>query len=365
MNRERHYFPGNNTPVGFFSYYDNILDQKEACKIWYLKGGPGTGKSTIMKKIGYKMLTEGHDVDFLHCSSDSDSIDGIVLRKNGLAIVDATPPHGIDPVNPGAVECIINLGEYWNEEGIRADRKKIIGLKSEVSANFKRAYNYLGAAEKIYDNFKHLSDFRISENVAYRVVGDIVEDVLSHRHSPAYEGKIRRFFASAFTPEGVKCCLPQIVSDCNTIYVLHAKVGSGYERIPTHLLENIVRRGFNAEAFYCSMKPDSKIEHIVVPALSFALVSSNKYHEFVPQPGDREIVNIEFNSKTDDDDLQIKGGEQEILKDMETLINRAIYWLGEAKSAHGKLEEIYIPNMDFERIELLREKIENEIRGYS
>ena len=90
---ERHMYPGNNTPEGFFSYYQYILSQKEADKIICIKGGPGVGKSTFMKKIGESMLQEGHDVDFMHCSSDNNSLDGIVLRDKKIAMIDGTSPH--------------------------------------------------------------------------------------------------------------------------------------------------------------------------------------------------------------------------------------------------------------------------------
>ena len=65
--KTRHYFPGNNTPQGFFSYYGYILEQRDAEKIYCLKGGPGLGKSTFMRRIGETLVQEGEDVDFLHC----------------------------------------------------------------------------------------------------------------------------------------------------------------------------------------------------------------------------------------------------------------------------------------------------------
>ena len=49
-------FPGNNTPEGFFSYYEYILSQREADKIICIKGGPGTGKSTFFKKNSREVL---------------------------------------------------------------------------------------------------------------------------------------------------------------------------------------------------------------------------------------------------------------------------------------------------------------------
>jgi hypothetical protein len=113
----RHYFPGNNTVRGFFSYYPYILEQKQAHKIYCLKGGPGLGKSTLMKTIGQTLLEEGEDVDFLHCSSDPDSLDGILIRKKNVAMIDGTSHHVVDPLHPGAVDTILHLGDFWNEDG--------------------------------------------------------------------------------------------------------------------------------------------------------------------------------------------------------------------------------------------------------
>lgn len=89
----RHMFPGGNTSYGFFSYYDYILPQDEAERIFCIKGGPGVGKSTFMKKIGEQFLSMGYDVEFMHCSSDSDSIDGVVIPAKKTALLDGTAPH--------------------------------------------------------------------------------------------------------------------------------------------------------------------------------------------------------------------------------------------------------------------------------
>ena len=56
MAIERHIYPGGNTPKGFFSYYSYILGQREANKIVCIKGGPGVGKSSFIRKIGMEWL---------------------------------------------------------------------------------------------------------------------------------------------------------------------------------------------------------------------------------------------------------------------------------------------------------------------
>ena len=57
--RVRNLYPGGNTPDGFYSYYNYILPQREAEKIFCIKGGPGTGKSTLMKNIAQHFIKEG------------------------------------------------------------------------------------------------------------------------------------------------------------------------------------------------------------------------------------------------------------------------------------------------------------------
>ncbi len=89
----RHMFPGGNTSQGFFSYYDYILRQEEATRIICIKGGPGVGKSTFMKKIGEEMQDRGYEVEYMHCSSDNYSLDGVVIPTIKVALLDGTAPH--------------------------------------------------------------------------------------------------------------------------------------------------------------------------------------------------------------------------------------------------------------------------------
>ena len=124
----RNLYPGGNTPHGFYSYYNYILPQRKAEKIFCIKGGPGTGKSTLMKRIGRYFVDRGEDVDFLWCSSDPDSLDGILIRGRRAAVLDGTAPHIVDPVTPGAVDEIINLGQFWDEEKLKGSRWEIMRL---------------------------------------------------------------------------------------------------------------------------------------------------------------------------------------------------------------------------------------------
>lgn len=90
------FFPGGNTSQGFFSYYDHIIGQ-DATRVMVIKGGPGVGKSTLMRFIGEHMLEQGFDVEYHCCSSDNGSLDGVCIPSIGVALLDGTAPHDEGP----------------------------------------------------------------------------------------------------------------------------------------------------------------------------------------------------------------------------------------------------------------------------
>ena len=88
------YFLGANSSAGFFSLYDQLIDPETAARIYILKGGPGCGKSTLMGMVAKELERVGEQVEYILCSGDPDSLDGVVVPGLGVAIVDGTAPHG-------------------------------------------------------------------------------------------------------------------------------------------------------------------------------------------------------------------------------------------------------------------------------
>ena len=355
---ERHIYPGNNTPEGFFSYYQYILGQNEADKIICIKGGPGVGKSTFMRKIGEAMLLEGHNVDFMHCSSDNNSLDGIVLRDKKIAMIDGTSPHVVDPINPGAVDSIIHLGDYWDEEGIRKNREALISNNDRVRSIFSRAYNYLAAAGKMYDNLSSIYESAIKHEELYKITAKMIGNELAHKEISSKQGDIKKYFASAITPKGFENYLDTLLVGFDRIYLIQAPVGVSSEKILNLFMEGAAYRGFNVEGYYCPMKPSTKLEHLLIPELSVAFVTSNQYHTPNQSKLDSEIITIKLEDMVRYDVIKY---QEYIINDskaqMEKLLEKAVYCLGQAKKEHDELEKYYVPNMDFMKIDALRQEL--------
>ena len=92
------YFLGANAPTGFYSLYDQLLPPDQARAVYILKGGPGCGKSTLMRRVAGWAEEAGLETEYILCSGDPDSLDALVLPALGAALVDGTAPHGMAPL---------------------------------------------------------------------------------------------------------------------------------------------------------------------------------------------------------------------------------------------------------------------------
>lgn len=148
-NREKHYFASCNTPKGFVSFFRDIFNPESFEKVYILKGGPGVGKSTLLKTIAKEAAMRNMDVEYFHCSSSPLSLDGIIINDLKIAMFDGTPPHDIEPTYPGIREVIINMGECWNIEKLQKQRDEVSALIKKKASLYKKATNYLNASHSI------------------------------------------------------------------------------------------------------------------------------------------------------------------------------------------------------------------------
>ena len=108
------YFAAANTEAGFVSWFDDIFNARDIDFTYIIKGGSGTGKSTLMKKVAAKAEKLGGACERYYCSSDTASLDGVIAKMPSgarIAMLDGTAPHTHDPKYPGAADAIINLGQ--------------------------------------------------------------------------------------------------------------------------------------------------------------------------------------------------------------------------------------------------------------
>lgn len=89
------YFLGGNTPSGFYSLYHQLSDPERFRAVYIIKSGPGSGKSTFMRRVERHVQAAGLETEQVLCSGDPDSLDAVIVPALGAAIVDGTAPQGV------------------------------------------------------------------------------------------------------------------------------------------------------------------------------------------------------------------------------------------------------------------------------
>ncbi|MGI6669732.1 MAG: PRK06851 family protein [Acetivibrionales bacterium] len=352
----RNMFPGGNTSRGFFSYFDYIIDAEEANRVFILKGGPGVGKSTFMRKISDEMTGRGYDAELMHCASDSESLDGIVIPQIGAALMDGTAPHVVDPANPGVIDEIINLGDCWDAASMRKNREKALRLKDGISGYFQAAYGYLKAAFHVYENSAAIYRSAMNRDL-YGIVAEELVQYLFDGIMPARQpGRQRCLFASAITPDGLKSFIDELMS-ANSIYLLTGFPGAGTETVLERIKEAALIRGFNAEAYYCAFNP-GKLEHLVIPGLNTAFSTVNSYHK----TDACAIRTVDFKEMLDGRLIEKRRTELDYNRHLfDELLNKGVDMIHSAKLLHDELEALYVPHMDFGAVQKKWEKTMEKI----
>ncbi len=361
-SRVKKVFPGGNTSEGFFSYYRYLLE-KGTRRIFVIKGGPGVGKSTLMKKVANKLLELGYDLELHYCSSDNNSLDGIAVLDAGIVMVDGTAPHIVDPKYPGGLDEIINLGEYWYTEGMEVNREKIIASTKEVSRLFTRAYGFFKAARSVAENIIAMHSHSMNFLPVNKAVLILEKMLLDHTYLPETcesLGSERHLFSSAYTPGGHIDFTDSILQDVDRVYYLEGLMGTGKSTLMRKIADKAMEKGMDVEIYHTPLIP-TKIGSVIIKNINMAITSSPYY-----QQNNYQIINLNQYMNIG----ILASYKEEILKDsemLEGLINQGINNIRKAKEEHDVLEQYYVPNMDFaavgEKYEQLLSRIFHHIKS--
>lgn len=314
-------FAGANTSIGFYSGFDGIFSFVK--KTFFIKGAPGTGKSGLMKRIMERQKSLGHVVSAFHCSSDPDSLDGIIDETISGAIIDATAPHTYDPPYPGASGAILSMGDFLDEGALWGDTEKIESINREMKRAFHAACQYLKSAGDIESANESAENARIADALACEILCDIPK-------ISGY-GAERVFFLDAYTHTGRVSYLSAF--DKSIVISIPAPFPMHIDVLLRAVSQKARLSGQDVILFPNPVSP-GKISHLFLPDVPLLITSEQldgagkvfDAYQKTPayRPGDKALFDM--------------------------LTEKACAAMADAKRLHDELEEVYTPRMDFSRL---------------
>ena len=292
--------------------------------------------------------------------------------------MDGTAPHIVDPKNPGSVDEILNLGEFWDTDSLRAHRNAVISCNERTSVMFQMAYGYLESAGKRSDFLADMLQRLLGAEAIFearRALQAKLGSILTVRRTESKRnrdcamgngqmpGSCKKAFAGAITPDGIKSGLPSLIRGLEKVILLRCPAGFPSQQILEPAMQRLLDAGFDLEAYYCPMDPEKKLEHIVVPDAGLAIITCNRYHTVntdCPACTMQKFMEISLEIPKDGD-----AALREICGDLEEGVHadltKALELLKNTRRIHDELESYYIPSMNFAEIEKTQAKLIDEI----
>lgn len=353
----KHYFACGNTSKGFRNYFDSNLNTLH--KIYILKGGPGTGKSSLMKHIGKTLADQNFDVEYIHCSSDADSLDGVVVRSLSLAIVDGTAPHVIEPKAPGAIEEYINLGTAWNIDTLSTRTENILNLQRDISSCYPKAYSEFAKALAIHDDWEKIYIQEMNFDEANKLTQELITKLIGNVQYDKSSTTMHRFFGAS-TPNGPMDFIENLTSSISTRYFMKGRPGSGKSTILKKIMKQATLQGIDMEVYHCAFDPDS-LDMLIFPELDLCIFDSTAPHEYYPSKDTDQIIDLYPRLITPGTDEKNKEALVHLAKSYKDTVKSGTSYLALAKKLHDQLESYYIQSTDFSVVDSIVEDLLNKI----
>ena len=292
-----------------------------------------------MRMIGQTMEQAGAAVEYLWCSGDPDSLDGVVLPELRCAVADGTFPHVIEPKYPAAVDRYVDLGRFYDLTAAKVAAEEVKARTHAYKAGYARAYHCLKAARQVeLDTVASVLPAFDRERLDRRLEG-ILRRELRQRGSGT--GRTTRRFLGSITHKGYVWRFDSVDALCPRVYELADSwelAGEGLARLHAAAAE----KGY--DTILCPSPEDpGRIEHLLIPELGLAFVTSRPGMDYGKKPWRR--IRLDAMAETDSKArLRFQARMTALLR------QEAVEALGEAKAAHDALEAVYNPYVDFDGV---------------
>ena len=345
-----YYFLGGLTSEGFKTdFSETIYSQNKFTYI--LKGGPGTGKSTIMKKIA-ETFSDNDDIDLYYCSSDEKSLDAVVLNKKEVVIVDGTSPHTFDPIYPGVKQTIIHLGDFWNAETLKKNEEDIILATKENSEWHKRCRRYITALSSINSDIYSIGLSALNKNKLSGFIERFLKKNITDKKSDTGKVSFKKY--SVMTRNGY---ISQEIPYKNKFFLCDS-LFAGSDFMLRKLEKFITDRGYDIIVSKCELCNNVLYEHIAIPELDMVLISSTPLNKIEPDDIKINFSRFYFHNKVSEKKERLAFSK----KALSNMADEAAKCMKKAKEIHDELENFYVSAIDFEKINKLTDKLIKEIK---
>lgn len=354
INSHVKYFLAANSAEGFVSHFKECYNPLDGWKVYIIKGGPGTGKSSFMKFIAKKAQEKNLVAQFFPCSSDPDSLDAVTFPQLKTVIMDGTAPHTVDPDYAGVCESILNFGSYWDEKKLDGKADEIIRETGINKAFHRLASSYIKTGGRLIEENYKLALYNIDLKKISKFSDGLIKKYIPAQNGGGYEWQR---FLSGITPKGVISYPDTVLSECSNTVIIRDEYGAASNELLKKIRIAALERGYEIITIKNPLLPSLLLDGVIIPKLSLGFAREYNFMEYNSPKrrirAERFLVS-DFYQKN-------RGTLKFNFNTATKLLSRASDTLSSAKLSHDRLEKYYIEAMDFESLKGFAEEFADKI----
>ncbi len=348
------YFLGGASPEGFVS--DFLTEQKSQYG-YLLKGGPGTGKSTLLRTVAGAFADES--VSLYHCASDPHSLDAVVLEDRGVYLADATAPHEMSVSLPFVNGELVDLGRALHPQQLMGDRDAIELLSLRNTALHDRVKTMLSAISSLKSISLSIGDSALQKEKLTAFAGRLAKRLVPHgrgaKHSVAVKPLYRQ--CSALTPAGMMTFLPEGYR----CVLIQDEYGAAAIRLLGVLSETIAAGGMQCVLTRCLTLKGKPVVHCMIPECELNILTASQLEQAPTDP----LMQINLQRFYDPASLrQQRMIHRFSMKSAASLLTQTTALLSEALQVHDDLERYFIASQNRTLLQETTDAVCTSIRKY-
>ncbi|MCI1945453.1 ATPase [Clostridium luticellarii] len=347
----KHFFTSGNTSKDLNLFLDFITNQETLNKKFLLKSKSLFLKSSLIENIGEQFRKNGYEVEYYHCAYDKNLLDGIIIKKLNIALLNNSLLNDTDSYTGYEV---LDLEENLSKDNLKKYTEMQNDTETEIRSALDRFYRFIEAARLMQEDWGYCNKLAVDYSKLTAVIQDLKSKIFT-AHPHKTPGKSRHLFATALTQNGIVSFIDTLCSSLKKVYVLNGDPGTGKNMVLKSIYREALKKGLYVEVYHHPLIED-KLEHIIIPELNTALITSNEINKSQFNGMQIYMNNLIDYSKINKSDVE---------KDKTNFyffLNKSLSIIGTNKNLQNNLEKYYFKNIDSEALSITCRKFLAELK---
>ncbi len=348
------FFLGTNSAQGFVSFFSQLAGPEPDWHTYIIKGGPGCGKSTFLRRVAAQYAPQDPDAQLICCSSDRDSLDAVILPRFHVSLADGTAPHVLEADFPALRQTLLPLGDGLDPEALAPSGPAILALSAQSSQAYRQVTSCLAAAAAFLEDGRRLALARADLPKLRAAARRFAHTHLGAAARPGHPAREQVRLLSSISCDGQTFLADTVQQLCPRVWFFEDESGALADQFLQELRQAALEMGLDVITCPCALCPEHT-DHLLIPQAGLAVLTENRFHPLQPLTPQRRIHARRFLPEG------ALAAHKKALsfqrRAAASLLEQACRTLGQIRENHDQLEVLYRQAMDFSPVEAQLERV--------